>query len=273
MPASDQAREVRYERLRPGQIRAQRMERPVAFLPLGTLEWHGLHNPVGLDTMKAHALCVRAAEAAGGLVFPPLWYGEARENALVDYLPPDRDAICAAYGIPPAQFEPGYMGYPKVIQDQNYQWLLLHMLYQAQSLGFKVAAVCAGHYPLLDHARAAASIFHQQQFHRPWELRCLPWVFTGYELVVDQFPFAGDHAAYWETSLLMALDDNGTVDLSVLPADKREPLLGVGGPRPPQEANAADGEKYVAAILDEVNREVDKRLDNPIEYYGHGLEL
>jgi creatinine amidohydrolase len=76
--------EVRYERLRPKQIVAAREACPAAYLPLGTIEWHGFHNPVGLDTMKAHALAVRCAEASGGLVLPPLWYGEARQKSLME---------------------------------------------------------------------------------------------------------------------------------------------------------------------------------------------
>ncbi|MFP6722782.1 MAG: creatininase family protein [Candidatus Poribacteria bacterium] len=69
-------REVRYERLRPTQIRQARKDFPALYLPTGTIEWHGLYNPVGLDTLKAHALAVRCAEVGGGLVFPPLWFGE-----------------------------------------------------------------------------------------------------------------------------------------------------------------------------------------------------
>jgi hypothetical protein len=26
---------------------------------LGTLEWHGVHNAVGLDTLKARAICTQ----------------------------------------------------------------------------------------------------------------------------------------------------------------------------------------------------------------------
>ena len=46
---------VRYERLRPAQIVARREACPVAYLPIGTIEWHGEHNPVGLDTSSAPA--------------------------------------------------------------------------------------------------------------------------------------------------------------------------------------------------------------------------
>ena len=41
--------EVRGEYLRPEEIRAARERADLAFLPLGALEWHGAHGPVGVD--------------------------------------------------------------------------------------------------------------------------------------------------------------------------------------------------------------------------------
>lgn len=266
-------KDVRYERLRPRQIRAAREARPVAYVGIGTLEWHGMHNPVGLDTLKADALCVRCAEATGGLVLPPLWYGEARERCLIDSLDDYRDGCADAYGFDPKLLEPGHIGFPQPMEDENYQWLLVHMLQQMQSLGFKLGVICAGHYPLIDIARAAAIQFHQKNYHTPHDRRMIPWVFTGYELVKDQFPYAGDHAAYWETSLLMALDDDGIVDLSECPKDHRDPGHGVGGARPPQQASAEAGERYVTAIVERVAVEVDRRLADRMAYLPHGLVL
>lgn len=69
-------REVRWERLLPAEYRQTFADLPVVFLPLGTVEWHGEHNALGLDSLKAHALCVRAARAAGGgVVHPPVYGG------------------------------------------------------------------------------------------------------------------------------------------------------------------------------------------------------
>ena len=48
--------EVRYHMLRPGQIAERRDAYPVAYIPIGTIEWHGLHNPVGADTLQAEGL-------------------------------------------------------------------------------------------------------------------------------------------------------------------------------------------------------------------------
>jgi len=54
----------------------QAMERlPVVYMPLGTVEWHGEHDALGLDSLKAHELCVQAAKKGGGIVHPPLYGG------------------------------------------------------------------------------------------------------------------------------------------------------------------------------------------------------
>ncbi|MDB5657598.1 MAG: hypothetical protein JWS10_213 [Cypionkella sp.] len=63
------------ELLRPGQIAEEMARCPRIWLPLGTIEYHSLHLPVGLDGLQAHGLCLDAAELAGGLVYPPLWWG------------------------------------------------------------------------------------------------------------------------------------------------------------------------------------------------------
>ncbi len=63
------------ERLRPHEIRAELAQHSTLWLPLGTIEWHCEHLPVGLDALTAHGLCLRAAEIAGGLVMPPLYFG------------------------------------------------------------------------------------------------------------------------------------------------------------------------------------------------------
>lgn len=63
------------ERLRPAQIEAALADRSLIYLPLGTIEWHCHHLPVGLDALTAHGLCLRAAEETGGLVWPVLFYG------------------------------------------------------------------------------------------------------------------------------------------------------------------------------------------------------
>jgi creatinine amidohydrolase len=45
-----------------------------AVLPVGSVEIHGSHAPLGLDTYVANHIAVELASAADALVFPPLWY-------------------------------------------------------------------------------------------------------------------------------------------------------------------------------------------------------
>ncbi len=65
----------RYETLRPDGLEAILKNAPVVYWPLGLLEHHGWHLPVGFDGIKAERFCVRMAERTGGLVLPVMWWG------------------------------------------------------------------------------------------------------------------------------------------------------------------------------------------------------
>jgi creatinine amidohydrolase len=62
--------ELRYERLHPAELAKAE---PLAYLPIGTLEYHGDHLPAGVDSFAAHGLCLRASERSGGVVLPPVY--------------------------------------------------------------------------------------------------------------------------------------------------------------------------------------------------------
>jgi len=47
----------------------------VVVIPIGSVEQHGTHLPLGTDTFVASALAEDAAEKAGAIVIPPIWYG------------------------------------------------------------------------------------------------------------------------------------------------------------------------------------------------------
>ena len=65
----------RYQELRPDELAACRDASPVAFWPLGLIEHHGWHLPVGFDGIKAEHICIRVAERTGGVLFPTMWWG------------------------------------------------------------------------------------------------------------------------------------------------------------------------------------------------------
>jgi creatinine amidohydrolase len=75
------SREVRLEWLRPDEINAERARCPVVYLPLGPLEWHGPHLPVGTDPLQAEHVAQALANRAGGVVHPTLYIGTERERS------------------------------------------------------------------------------------------------------------------------------------------------------------------------------------------------
>lgn len=63
--------EFRYHLLRPSQIKARREACPVAYVPIGTLEWHGHHLPIGADTLQSEHMANLCAQRGAGLLFLP----------------------------------------------------------------------------------------------------------------------------------------------------------------------------------------------------------
>ncbi|MEM3579833.1 MAG: creatininase family protein [Candidatus Bathyarchaeia archaeon] len=47
----------------------------IILLPVGSIEMHGPHCPVGSDSLNAQKIAERVAEKTGVLVAPPIWYG------------------------------------------------------------------------------------------------------------------------------------------------------------------------------------------------------
>ncbi len=65
----------RYEELRPDELAQLVSNTPIAYWPLGLLEHHGWHLPVGFDGVKAERICIRMAEQTGGVLLPTMWWG------------------------------------------------------------------------------------------------------------------------------------------------------------------------------------------------------
>jgi creatinine amidohydrolase/Fe(II)-dependent formamide hydrolase-like protein len=97
------------------------------------------------------------------------------------------------------------------------------------------------------------------------------WAMSGYELVQGHFSPCGDHAGKWETSLLMHLDP-GMQDLSVLPEDQSEKLVGVSN-NGVQGSNAEFGRQATEAIIEAVKSRVNEFLANHDRYQGHGSPM
>jgi len=66
---------IRLEDLTPRQLEEATRTHSTILLPVGSIECHGEHNPIGTDTLIAVEICRRAAERTGCVVAPALFYG------------------------------------------------------------------------------------------------------------------------------------------------------------------------------------------------------
>jgi len=67
---------MRWEEMTSPEIGALDRERTVVVLPIGSIEQHGNHMPLGTDSILAHAVSLKAAELADEVaVLPGPWFG------------------------------------------------------------------------------------------------------------------------------------------------------------------------------------------------------
>lgn len=206
----------RYEEMFVGEFEEAIKEIPVVYLPLGTLEWHGLHLALGTDAVKVHELCVRIAkEVKGGVVAPPNFW---------------------AIG---GQPHPWTMRFdPELIERLFYA-----IFEQLSHVGFKVVIALAGHYGLQQIyklKKAACDFMHKSGIT----------IFPApeYEVVCDK-GYRGDHAAKWETSILWDLRPE-LVNMDNLDKDLTEPLEGVAGEDPRVHASRKLGEEINKTMVE-----------------------
>jgi len=209
-------REVRLEFLRPREIEEARAACSTVFQPLGTVEWHGVHNVVGVDAVKAHALCVQAAQRGGGVVSPPLYGGVGGMNEPHTFIMDPEDDV-----------------FSRLLRP----WLEQLCREMARD-GFKAIIILTGHYG------AAQQIVVREAAVRMSRALAIPVLGTPeYWLALDE-GYTGDHAAWGETSLMMHLFPE-TVDLTRL---GDPPYKGVAG-RDPKESSALDGRRLTDTIV------------------------
>lgn len=161
----------RLNELLPAELEARLVEKPIVILPFGTIEWHSYHLPIGLDSLKAEALCERVAAQTGAILGPTTHW--------------------AVGGVP----------FPYTLRfDLDLIESLARQIFQQMALvGFRVIIALTGHYGLeqtLMLKRAALETMRTSTVT----------IFAGgeYEVVTDT-GYHGDHAARWETSLLWAI--------------------------------------------------------------------
>jgi creatinine amidohydrolase len=228
---------VSFDELLPHEFRTRLAERPIAYLPLGTVEWHGEHLALGADAIQSEGLMVACARQMGGIVMPPIHLGPDRAKPDgqggmligMDYsqqTTPPRQLDGSCYWVPP----------------ELHVALVDAILAQLKRAGFK-AVFGDGHGPSrwswVEHMSARETRSGLKLFGVTEEIR-------------GAWKSQVDHAARNETSLMMHLRPD-LVDLSKLPTSRDIWPQGVGG-QDPRDASAAHGKACLQASIDLVRQ-------------------
>ena len=221
----------------PREIRKEKKHMPVAYVGFGILEWHGEHNVVGLDGVKADGIARHLASRFGGVVMPPQFWGDDRSDICELQAGPEHTApICEL------------IGYNEVDLRRNAErdrqrghwklWIELvkHMFFEIESFGYQCIVPIPGHYPLFNPLDQAIDEYQSEGGTCD--------IFVLKDTMFDDEGNAGDHAAKFETSLMMALYPE-MVDISRLDKDLARPNVGVIGEDPRLYATKEFGQEIL----------------------------
>ncbi|TFD54083.1 creatinase [Cryobacterium frigoriphilum] len=215
---------MRAEYLSPAELDSALAATAVAYLPLGTLEFHSSHLPIGLDALTAHGLCVASARHNGGIVLPPLYQGTGG----------------------------GHAEYPWTIMMHSAAGIRSHLeqtLQRLEALGVRLAVLFTGHFAdeqltMIDTIAADWAVAGSDRGTHTMR------VFATAVNRCGTAPIAPDHAGVFETTLLHALwpqlvhvdrlpalsehaaIDPGDNDQGPQRHDPEHPLWGIFGPDP-----------------------------------------
>jgi creatinine amidohydrolase len=227
-PNQTRIRNVKYELMKGRAASDAIQEFPVGYLPVGCLERHGDHLPMGLDAIKAHLVCIQVAQSAGGIVYPPHHYAGIHK-----FSANKTSKFTGEWG--------------NIYTDTTAKNNLLEIINQIGITGIEVLVLYSGHYPLCQR-QMIDDIAEEINFRL--SVRVIPF----YESML----FGGDHAGVSETSLMLYLDKN-LVNMNQI-SQKNYDDHGWNKKNSPEEASPEKGAQYLHQIIEYLKRKIDTAL-------------
>ena len=229
----DDPPKVRYQEMTPGEFRERLAQKPLAYLPMGTLEWHGEHLPIGSDALQAEGLMVECAVRYGGIVLPPIHLGPGPTKRMDD----GRILIGMDFWgdvvNPPRQLD----GDCYWIPNGDFISLVDGILTQLERTGFR-AVFADGHGP--SRSSWLRELTRREDY---FDLKLLGVTSE----ISGQWKSQVDHAAKNETSLMMHYHPD-LVDMSRLSSSRADWPEGVSG-EDPRDATAEYGRQCMETSI------------------------
>lgn len=199
------------------------LDEPTAVIqPIGTIEWHSHHLPLGLDGLKAEAVAERTAFRSGAVLAPSAWWAV------------------------------GGLRFPYTfrLQEESVERLLGDVLLEYARMGFRSIAVLNGHYGI-EHSAASRRAAMRVMATAP----VTALVIADYELLTD-LGARPEHAGRWETSLMWGANPE-LVRIDVLRSERELP--GTQG-ADPREGSQEEGERGLDVLSERLAAMIERSL-------------
>ena len=180
--------EVRFDRMTSVMAVARRDACNLAYLPVGSIEWHGPHLPFGTDYMTVAHLAEEAARRWGGVAFPPIYYGDVR-YILQENRPEWRRTYTQEMGVPEGYVAPFGLEYAEQGGKQSpppddgvapedplglsveecedfFSRLIARTLLAIHLYGFRNVVILPGHGPNPKYCRRAGELYRDNVARR-----------------------------------------------------------------------------------------------------------
>lgn len=226
---------VLYHELTPTALNERIKACPVGYIPLGTLEWHCWHLPIGTDAIESYELFKMVAEEIGGVVFPPLFLGpdiQQEKDGKTYYGMEVYGTIGTSVPYPVQQL-PGSCYW---VSNEVFKGIIDGIAHNAQRNGFKIL-VGIGHCPSSDLFASMADEIKQK-----YDITVLTP-----DMGNPEVHFVPDHAAKVETSNIMYFRPE-LVHLENLSQNLDEYPLAIDGEDPRTTSSAELGKEVVIKV-------------------------
>ncbi len=240
----DPSKKVQYEEMFPEEMESVLKEFPVAYVPFGSLEWHGRHLPYGTDSLKVHGILTYTAQKYGGVVVPTTYWGHMGHWKLGNH--------------------PG-------LSTDLVDRLFIEIFTGLVRVGFRVVIGVTGHdvRPQVDSLQKAVKAISSQLISPSG--RTIGFAMMEGSLNLEDTDVGMDHAAKWETSIMMALKPE-LVDMNKIKNVDRRKIesgmdmdndgCGISGKDPRIHASKEVGEKAIEKITDKIGQKARELLRN-----------
>lgn len=231
------------EDLRPGQIRQAAEGGVPVVLPVGVIEAHGHHLPVGCDAICAHETARRAAERVDLVVAPTVWYGPSG----YDCGGPDMGSM----EVPFDAFKSYAEAVLRSLVRLGFRRVIVLLQHQGTSGELYLACRAAARrlWSEVPRERLGEGWWARPDLEsQPPEAQCPPIHVVTTAQGADPEKVGGDHAGYWETSFMFGFRPSG-VDLGEL-ARADQPRYVPVGRLTPDRVNPEKGAETVEAMVE-----------------------